>query len=165
MAKKDAYLVLRDVTVPHVLHVGEEEGEKVYTTDRRAYGTGEYILANEMPPGVADATENAGFIEVAKVEEAVEARTPEVYSKYTPEHEAERTVLEEYGHDTVSEEDKLKAGSENAEWHAEVQAEQKKDGAADRPGLDPSNVADPTNHPLPEEAPASPQKRSRPGKK
>jgi hypothetical protein len=161
----DAYRVKQDVTLHRAIREVDTlvGGEKVYETDAQTYGAGDYVFGENISPPQRERIENGeldDFLEPCSRKEAEEAARGTDYGVFIPEHSAEREILTEYGHDVIERDEELKLRAQDAEYHAEAQAEAKKDGADERPALTAPEVPD-----LNSGEDIVPVKRSRPGSK
>lgn len=139
----DAYKVKADVSLPRAIREVETlaGGEKVYETEGRSYAAGQYVFAEDITPPLREKIENGDLdhlLEPVSREEAEKGQVETAQAEFgifIPEHEAERVVLEEYGHQIVPRDQVLELKSAGADAAKEAQEEAKSDGADERPGI------------------------------
>lgn len=140
MANAEAYKVLVDTSIPRPIRQIDElhDGTPIYETEARAYRAGDYVLAKDVTPQFREAVSNGeveGVLEEADLDEANEALNRSEYGVFAPEHEAERQVLVQAGHDVVSREVVLQLNSAGADTASEALEAAKGEGADERPNL------------------------------
>jgi len=140
----DAYKVKQDVAIPRAIREADEfaDGTVVYETVGHNYPAGSYVLAEEISPDVRERVENGELdhlLEEVDREEAEEYRASEAYAgqygTFVPEHSAEDTILNEYGHETVPRDEVLELQSAGADEAREALEAAKEDDADARPNL------------------------------
>lgn len=144
----EAYRVLSDVSIPKPIRLlsDDEIAGKQYEVEGVTYSEGEVLLESDIVPNLREQADDdglGGLIEPISRDEYDKAKDEAgrgEFSTFIPEHEAERVVLEEYGHRVVQRDQVLELGSAGAEDAKAAQEAAKGDGRDERPGLTASEV-------------------------
>lgn len=141
----DAYKLKADASFPKALRKVEEliDGQEVYETTGVNYVAGGYVLASDLTPRDRERAEKGELdhlLEGVSKEEAEQALEVNEKGVFIPEHEAERVVLEDYGHEIVPRDQVLELKSAGAEEAKAVLEAAKEDGADERPALTAAEV-------------------------
>lgn len=139
----EAYKVKADVSFPRPIRKVEDlaDGSEVFETEGRNYPTGSYVLSQNLTPRDRKRANDGDLDHVlepvssSELEEAYQAQALVSRGVFVPEHEAERVVLDQAGHQIVERDQVLSLRSAGAESAKEVLAEAKKEGRDERPGL------------------------------
>lgn len=146
MADQQAYKVIKDVSLPRqVSGVPVDvlpDGTEVYATEGRTYAEGDFVLSEELTNRDAERAKNGEldqFLEPVSDADYEEVRAQiyalRQYHSRVPEHEAEATIAEQYGHEVRSRQERMEANSAGAEAAKEALEAAKEDGNDERPGL------------------------------
>lgn len=136
----EAYKLKADASLPSVVRtVKNAEGVEIQETAGANYAAGSYVLASDLTPRHRERAENGDLdhlLEAVSLTEAQEGLAlVSDYGTFIPEHEAERVIMKEYGHQVVERDQVLElkaAGSDAAKSAIEAS---RQDGADERPAL------------------------------
>lgn len=135
----EAYRVKADVSLPRAIREVEElvNGQKLYETVGVSYNEGDVVLAEDITPPLREKAENGGLdhlLEPISRKEYDEAKEGQA-DIYIPEHEAEREVLKDAGHQVLGRDQVIELASAGADDAKKAQEDAKGDGADERPNL------------------------------
>ena len=138
----DAYKVKADVSFPKPIRKADEliDGQEIYESLGVNYSAGSYLLATDLLPKDRERAENGdldNLLESVDLKEAQEAMSVSMVETGTfiPEHEAERVIFEQYGHEVVPRDQVLELKSAGADAAKDALEAAKSDGADERPGI------------------------------
>jgi hypothetical protein len=144
----DAYKVKADVSFPKPIRKVDEliDGQEVYEATGVNYAAGSYLLENDLLPRDRERAANGELdhlleaVDRSEAEDALRVSMVET-GTFIPEHEAERVIFEEYGHEVVPRDQVLELKSAGAEAAKEALEAAKEDDADQRPGLTDPEVS------------------------
>jgi len=135
----EAYKLKADASFPRAIRKAVNvDGVELVETEGRTYDSGSYVLADDLTERDRERAENGELdhlLEPVSKEEAEAGLSSSEFGVFIPEHEAERHVFQEYGHQTVPRDQVLELRAAGAEEAREVLEAAKEDGADERPAL------------------------------
>lgn len=136
----DAYKLKADASFPKAIRKVALliDGQEVYETTGVNYVAGTYLYEADLTPRDRERASNGDLdhlLESASAKEADDFYATGDKGVFIPEHEAERVILDEYGHETVPRDQVLELKSLGADDAKEVQTAALEDGASERPQL------------------------------